>query len=195
MNSYDLKADYGPSAFDQRQRAVISFIYQLPFGRGRQFGSSWNGVMDAVLGGWIMTGILTTETGTPFTPMLSNSVDQSKTGQFADRPNQIGNPKATPCVAGTFFNTCAYAPATPGTFGDARRDSIEGPHYTNVDWGFRKDFKLRERYDFDFRAEMFNLLNHPTFQGPDNTFEDSTFGFISTANAQRDIQIALRFSF
>ena len=201
QNAYNIRGEVGPSGFDERQRATISYVYQLPFGKGRQFGAKWKPVVNALLGGWNSTGIFTANDGTPISPVISTSIDYSQTAGFEDRPNVVGKLKGAHCLPGTFFNTCALALPTPGTFGDESRNIIAGPSYVNFDFGLRKEVLLRERYNIDFRAEMFNVLNHPTFLAPNTTMESGPgtpnpeFGTLSSANPAREVQFSVRFSF
>src|SRR5208337_2556220 len=88
QNDYNLALNRGSSTFDIRNRFTASYVYQLPFGRGRTFGSSWNGVEEAILGGWQLSGIFTAQGGFPLTATLSG--DNSLTAGGADRPNLIG---------------------------------------------------------------------------------------------------------
>jgi hypothetical protein len=95
-----------------------------------------------------------------------------------------------------FFNTAAYSVAAPYTFGNAGRTSIRGPSYTNLDTSLFRDFTVYRETSLEFRTEFFNVLNHPQFQNPDGTLQDSTFGQItSTTGNPRLIQFALKFTF
>jgi hypothetical protein len=203
-------AEYGNSDFDVRQRAVISYLYQLPFGQGQRFAGSANGAYNALIGGWQVGGILSFSTGNWFTVTSANGVSNADGGGNvgpSDRPDLIGDPTAKPCLPGTYFNTCAFTTAVPGTFGDVRRNTIQGPGYEIWDFSLLKNFAIREQQRLQFRVEFFNMLNHfnPLFarSGPQNAnnatvFNPSNpglFGVITAARPPRQIQLALKYSF
>ncbi len=105
-----------------------------------------------------MGGITSVSSGNWFTILDANGVANSDGQQ---RPDQIGNPHAAPCVAGTFFNTCAFADPAQGSFGDVSRNSIQGPGYQTWDFSIFKNFSITERMKLEFRSEFFNVFNHP----------------------------------
>ena len=159
------KLEYGNADFDVRHRFVLSYSYELPFGKGKAFGGNASGVLDQIIGGWEIAGIITASTGNYFTATdiatnLSNS-DGGGTVANGVRPNRVGNPNSKPCIPGTLFNTCAFATNTVlGTFGNAGRNIIRGPGFQNWDLSLFKNFPINERYRFEFRAEFFNVWNH-----------------------------------
>jgi hypothetical protein len=166
--------NYGNADFDVRHRFVFSYVYDLPFGRGRILAKDASGVINQILGNWQMSGVLSAATGNYYTATdivsVSNSDCGGTVGFYCSRPARIGNPNATPCVPGTLFNTCAFAddvtmpgiiPA--GTFGNAGRNIIEGPGYTTWDTSFVKQFPINEQKRLEFRAEFFNVLNHVNY--------------------------------
>ena len=190
QNSYDLSAERGRSDFDIRQRLTISYAYDLPIARG----SRW-------LGGWQSFGVLTFQTGQPFTVMLTQDNDNSNTG-FSNlgygannRPNVVGNPHLSNPGAMEWFNTNAFAVAPYGTFGNAGRNILSGPGLETIDFSILKNTHVTERLNVQFRAEFFNLLNHTNFNLPDNFLGDSTFGQILSAQDPRRLQLALKFLF
>ena len=201
--------EYGNSDFDVRHRFVFSSVYDLPFGSNRRFGSNLTGIRNQIVGNWQVTGIVTAQTGNWFTATddlvnISNSDCGGEVFNCA-RPNVVANPNGKPCVAGTLFNTCAFAPnTTEGTFGDAGRNIIRGPGLQNWDLSFIKQFPVREQMHFEFRAEFFNIWNHPnpTFADVTTTNENfsvergtSQFGFATASLPPRLIQFALKFYF
>jgi hypothetical protein len=195
--AYNLADNWGLSAFDRRDRLVLSYLYDLPFGNKRQYLSKLPGWADAVLGGWKLNGVFTYQSGLPFTPVLPT--DNSNTGQLADWPNVVGNPlQSTPgCQVHTptcWVNPAAFAAAPKYTFGDIQRDSLEGPSLHEWDFAMLKDFTIAESRRLEFRAEAFNLLNNVNFDNPTNTI-GSSFGRILTAEPSRQIQFGLRFVF
>jgi hypothetical protein len=185
---------YGPSDFDQTQRFVQSWLYAFPVGRGKKFLGSSRGLADAVIGGWNIGGIYTFGTGWPFTPTIG--VDQANDGQGGQRPNLIGDPHLPNPTIDLWFNPAAYALPAQYTYGNGARNSLRGPHSSNLDFSARKVFNITERQHLEFRAEFFNILNHPNFGQPAATVTTtSTVGKISSALAPRDIQFALRYYF
>jgi Carboxypeptidase regulatory-like domain/TonB dependent receptor len=204
--------EYGNADFDVRHHFVASYIYELPFGRGKTFGRDVSGPVNQLIGNWQVSGIVSASTGNYFTVSDINSnnstVDCAGTVTFnCSRPNLIGNPNGKPCVAGTYFNTCAFASNTAiGTFGNAGRNIVRGPGYQDWDFSIFKTFPIREQMRFEFRAEFFNIWNHvnpltgPT--GQDGQVEpvsvelgQAQFGFVQAARDPRFIQFALKFYF
>jgi Carboxypeptidase regulatory-like domain/TonB dependent receptor len=205
----DPALEYGNADFDIRHRFAFNYVWDLPFGNGRWIGSNWTGWRDEVAGGWQFSGIVTAQTGNWFTPTddlvnVSNS-DGGGAVFNAARPNVVGNPNGKPCVPGTLFNTCAFvANNVLGTFGDAGRNIIRGPGLENWDFSVLKTFPVREEMRFEFRAEFFNIFNHPNLTFADETTTNENFstergapqfGFATAARAPREIQFALKFYF
>lgn len=224
QNSNDMQAERGLSDFNAGQRLVLSAVYELPFGPGRQMLRS--GAAAALLGGWNVSGILTAQTGRPFT--VTRGVDQSNTGNsdlgiFTDRPNMIANPfmagpvMQNPNVAchstqsegglapdqvhvpGSWFNPCAFS-AAPGTFGDEGRNALIGPGLVNLDFALMRDVSLSEGRMLQARFEIFNLANHPNLDTPNANFDTPSFGQVLSSNAYgtkppRQIQFGLKYIF
>jgi Carboxypeptidase regulatory-like domain/TonB dependent receptor len=213
--------NYGNADFDVRHRFVFSYVYDLPFGRGRAFANNTSGVVNQIIGNWQTNGVFSFATGNYYTATDIVSVSGSDcggtVGYYCSRPNLVGNPNAKPCVPGTLFNTCAFADNTIlGTFGNAGRNIIEGPGYKTWDMSLVKQFPIREQMHLEFRAEFFNILNHvnylfgqfgaisaeptPLELDPNNinTPQNPTaspFGYPLAARAPRQIQFALKFYF
>jgi hypothetical protein len=211
QNPYNLRAERGLSDFDVRHRLVFSPVAELPFGKGKAYLN--HGIGSALFGGMQVSGIFSFQTGRPFT--ITNA-STNNSGYFgnADRPNVIADPNASVnTVTGTkthtvaqWFNTGAFvnAPAfvitngvvtQKGQFGNSGRNNVIGPKYTDLDLTLSRTFHIAERFNGQFRAESFNLLNHPNFLNPLSTgaqFGTSTFGTITQANNPRDLQFSLR---
>jgi carboxypeptidase family protein/TonB-dependent receptor-like protein len=157
--------EYGNADFDVRHRFVMSYAYELPFGRGKRLAGNAGGVLNQIIGGWVVSGITSASTGNYFTPTdistnLSNSDGGGDVANSA-RPDRVGDPNGTPCIPGTVFNTCAFVTNTVlGTFGNAGRNIIRGPGFQNWDLSFLKNFPIGERYRFEFHADFFNIWNH-----------------------------------
>jgi hypothetical protein len=197
QNSYDLAAERGRADFDQTLRWVLSFDYEVPFGRqGSRFSS---GVMDAVLAGWHFGGIYTLASGFPFSPYIND--DTSNTGtQGIPRPNQLrnGNLPRSQRSPNLWFDVNAFAAPSGFAFGNAGRNVLIGPGQNVFDWSLRKEFSVTETQRLEFRAEFFNAFNHPNFAQPDNFIDDGpgSAGVItSLAIPMRQIQFGLKYNF
>ena len=204
--------EYGNSDFDVRHHFVISYSYDLPFGRGKQFGGNATGVLNQLIGNWQIAGITSASTGNYFTvsdPFVnsSNTDCGGTVGYNCSRPNVIANPNATPCVAGTFFNTCAFSSnLVQGTYGNESRNITQGPGYQTWDMTLMKLFPISEYKRVEFRADFFNIWNHTNpLWGPVGAagqvepvaIELGTpqFGQYQAARDPRFIQFALKFYF
>lgn len=200
QNSYDVAAERGRSNFDVRHRLSVSYSYALPFGRGRQYLAK-NGWVSTALSGWESYGIVTVQSGRPFTVALLPDIDNSGTGRSIlgfganDRPNIVANPELSNPTTDQWFNTAAFTFSAPGTFGDAGRNILDGPGYQTVNLSLMKNTALSERVNLQFRAEAFNLFNHPNFNLPDNFLGSPTFGRITSARDPRHIQFGLKLLF
>jgi hypothetical protein len=214
QNVRNLSAERAAADFDVTHRWVFSYVYDLPFGDGKRFTPA-NRVANFLASGWQVTGILTWQTGRPFTVLTGT--DRSGTGQNADRPNLIGDWRVSNPGPDRWFNPCTLlatgalsncrAGDTPawqqnptGIFGNAGRNLIRGPGLASFDLGLSRFFKVTERHRFQFRAEVFNFTNHPNFFLPVQSLASSAFGTIQRAintgsGAQRQIQFGLKYMF
>jgi len=200
QDSLNTAAERGRSNFDVRHRLSVSYGYDLPFGKGRTFVAD-RGVLSAILGGWQTFGIVTLQSGRPFTVALLPEIDNSNTGRSTlgfganDRPNVIGNAKLSHRSPDQWFNTSAFAFPAFGSFGNAGRNILDGPGFQNVNLSLMKTTSLKEGVDLQFRAEAFNVFNHPNFDLPDNFLGSPTFGRILSAQSPRHIQFGLKLLF
>jgi len=191
QNSFDLRSERGLSEFDVRHRFVASFIYELPFGKGKQFLQS--GIAAQIFGNFEIAGIVAAQTGRPFTPRISS--DRSNTGQLQDRPNIVGNPRLDNPDPQLWFNTAAFAIPATGTFGNAGRNILTGPGYSNTDVAVVKRIGFGEARNLELRAEFFNLFNRPNFDLPNAVADSAQFGRIFSAGPARQIQFGTKFTF
>jgi hypothetical protein len=183
--------EHGSSDFDVRHRFVLSYIYELPFGHGKRFGKHISGPANQLLGGWQIAGITSLTSGNWFTIQDSSSNFANSDGQ--QRPDQTGNPNGKPCQRGTLFNTCAFAHPALGSFGNAGKNTVQGPNFRIWDLSVLKNFPLTEGTSLQFRAEFFNLLNHTNFILNQTDLASPKFGFPDQARDPRQIQFALKF--
>jgi hypothetical protein len=200
QNSYDVRAERGRSNFDVRHRLSISYSYDLPFGKGKSYFAD-KGWASTLLSGWQSFGVITWQSGRPFTVALLSEIDNSGTGRSIlgfganDRPNLTGDPQLSSPSTGRWFNTAAFAFPAPGTFGNAGRNIIDGPGYQSVNASLVKNTNLTENINLQFRVEAFNLFNHPNFNLPDNFLGSPTFGQITSARDPRHLQFGLKLLF
>jgi carboxypeptidase family protein len=193
------KRDYGPSYFDARHAVTLSGYYDLPWGKGRTKGNDWTGMKSFLLAGWTIDSAFQAHTGFPITVVDSRDNSLRATRSF-QRPNLVGNPRPANQDMNHWIDYGAFQQAAPGTFGNSPVGVIRGPGYWNWDLGISKVFHLDSRRYFTFRAEAFNVLNHPNFwmvqhAGPD--FADpTTFGTLnSTVGNQRIVEFAIKLNF
>ena len=200
QDSYNLKAERGPAEFDVRHRFVASYVWELPFGQGRRFGSGWNSATDFVLGGWQVTGIHVLQSGLALTATLGGASVLNLGGERRARPNLVGDPELPESerTIQRWFNTDAFSPAfspSPQAFGNAGVGIMRGPGFANFDFTFAKDFRVDDQRRIQFRTEIFNAFNRANF-GPPNIARDSSgFGQILTAGNARIVQFGLKFYF
>jgi hypothetical protein len=198
QNPFDLAAERGLSMFDARNRFVFSYSWDLPFWVS---GGEW---YKKAFGGWQLNGILTLMSGSPFTVFDSNDVAAQGsapeiTGFSSQRPDLVGNPNDGPHTVGAWLNASAFHQLDPvanaGQFGTVGRNIAIGPDYMDWDFGVLKNIKVSESTSLQFRAEMFNILNHPNFRIPDSDISSPTFNQILAARDPRQVQFALKFLF
>ena len=195
-NNYDRHGyNYGPAFFDARHNITASAIYELPFFRNSNPGAGWNGLVDAVLGGWNVSGIVNWHTGFPITVTATDVSLQGPRG--VARPNRIGDGKPSNQTIDHWLDETAFTMPAQGTFGNAGVGIVRAPKYVNLDVSLGKKFQLGGSKYVDFRAEFFNFLNHPSFNPPAVNFSaPNTFGRItSTISPPRNLEFALKFYF
>ncbi|MFZ3278948.1 MAG: hypothetical protein WA182_18775, partial [Candidatus Sulfotelmatobacter sp.] len=200
QNIYDPKSEWAPCYYDATHVLSAYAVYELPFGHGKQFGSSMNKALNMVVGGWAISPIVTFRTGFPMP--VQGAADVSGTfsrGARADcngLPTITGEtPISTPGVGGYqwFTNSGNFTDPDPGTFGDCapQLGGLRGPHYTDVDMSLHKDFQLTERFRLQFRTDFINAFNHVQLNAP-NMSLGATMGQVTSAQPPRNIQLALK---
>lgn len=192
QNSFNMAAERGRSGFDVRHRFSLSYSYELPFGKNQK------GAAKALLDGWQTYGVITLQTGRPFTVALLPEFDNSNTGISNlgflgnDRPNLTGQARLDNPTVERWFNTAAFAVPRFGSFGNAGRNIVDGDGYQNVNFSLLKNTSIREKATVQFRAEFFNLFNHPNFGLPDNFVGSPSFGRVLSAESPRRIQFGVK---
>jgi hypothetical protein len=196
---------------------VASYVYDLPFGKGRKYANGINGTANRFIGDWQINGAAVVQSGLPFSPIVSAGDAAINAGPAGPvRPDIVGDPnKAGPVAANptcnaptsihnatAWFNPCAYV-VPSGTFGDAGRNSLVGPRFVNFNFSIFKNFALTERYKMQFRTEFFNILNHTNLGLPNPNIDQTGAGLINstinqaqlTAQTSRLVQFALKLTF
>jgi hypothetical protein len=190
-NYYNQASDKGLSGNDIRNRLVFSSVYELPVGTGKRFQPGGK-LLNGLIGGWSLGVISELRTGTPLSPVELNNL----TNSFSDgvRPNVVGNPglpggRPLGKQLLEWFNVSAFAAPAAYTFGDAGRTFGEGPGSISLDTSLLKDFPIRERVKLQFRLEVLNALNHPSFANPNTQQGSPTFGQITSLVAGNQARI------
>lgn len=197
QDTLNWRAERASADFDVRHRLVVSYIYDLPIGKGRKFKTDAGSLAEAVIGGWQISGISTLQSGQPLTVISQGSgdtsADISNTGARRDRPNLIGDPKVSTPAPQNWINPAAFALNAPFTFGNAGRNIMAADDLTNFDFSIMKNFYYRgEPGKIQFRAEFFNLFNHANFNKPNLNFGTPAFGKIDSARDPRQVQFGLK---
>lgn len=197
-NFRNLGAEWGISGYDVPVNNTTSIVYELPFGRGRQFGGGMNRFLDAVFGGYRLSVINRVTSGRPVNLTYSPTSEFSVSGDISYRPNIIGtvvNENPTPT---NYFNRAAVAIPTDRSnpFGDARRNAARGPGFWQADIGLHKQFTLwNENSKLELRAEAFNVINRTNFGAPNGNASSAAFGTITNAFPARELQFAVKLYF
>ncbi len=199
QNYYDLGAERAVSEVDQPQNLIVNAVVELPFGRGKYFGSNMNAVANKFAGGWELTGIGTEQSGFPLT------LSAAGVGA-ANRPDPV--PGVDPIIHGNrtnqqrveaWFNQSAFVTPPAYQFGTIGRTytTVRGPAIQNLDASLVKNTAF-ERVSTEFRVEAFNVTNTPHFAMPDSAVQDPAFGTITSvllSPPERELQFALKISF
>jgi hypothetical protein len=197
--------DRSDSAYDVRHTFTTNAIYQLPVGPGRRFLNT-RSIAGQVLGGWELSGIATANSGLPVNITVSRSrsalPDGNNSGQ---RPDLVPGVPLYPAnqTIDNWFNPAAFSIPAPGTWGNLGRNVGRGPSWYEIDMALQKAFALTERTHLEFRAEAFNVLNHPAYASPSSNISAGSFGIISNVlntgavgtGTPRRIQLMLRLNF
>ena len=200
-NTYNLAAEKSVDGSDTPHSLVANYVYQIPVGRKRAYGSHMNKAVNAVIGDWEVSQIATFHSGLPLSVSGANIASYGGN----PRPDVVGNVHVAHPTIQEWFNTGAFAFAPYGTFGTAPRyfSYLRGPHYQNWDTNLSKDFPFRETMRLQFRAELYNTFNHPQFYTPNTGYGgcdpnasstcQSSFGQITNTFPARSVQFAGKF--
>jgi hypothetical protein len=196
QNSYDIEASWALASYDLAHRFVISYLYELPFGRGRRFASDAPALVNAIIGGWQFNGITTFQSGTPLAISANNTA-----GIFGARtqPNNNGKDPRLDGPATSrlnkWFDTTVYTQPAAFTFGNEPIFSpvLRAHDVRNFDLSLFKNFDITSGIRAQFRVEALNAFNRVQFSGPNTSVTSSSFGVVSgQANAPRQLQFGLK---
>ena len=203
QNVYDPKAEWAPCYYDAAHTLTSYAIYDLPFGKGRQFGNDMNKVANAIVGGWTVSPILSLHSGFPMN-LGTNASDPTNTGSRGLRADcngtntVFGRRPASAGVGGGFlwFDPSNYSDPTT-TFGTCAPQigGLRGPGYYNWDISLQKNIQLTERFKLQFRSDFLNAFNYVNLGAPNNTVAVSTTGVIQVSQPARNVQFALKLYF
>jgi hypothetical protein len=210
-NKYDPRADYGNVMFDRRHRFLTTGLYQLPFGRGAMFLGGSGRLVDSIVGGWQLGGVLVFQSGA-FLTIAQESVDSANTGILNDlgeaRADVVPgvNPRAVKGLTNpggpVFINPAAFTfpPVNAGRIGTASVGDVVGPGTNAVSLSLIKSIKITEQLQFQFGAQAANAFNHRNYDVPDQVLDDTAFGTISGLQSAegagpRNVEITGRISF
>jgi hypothetical protein len=201
QNLYDQRAEWGPCYYDSTHVLTGYVTYDLPLGRDRKFGKDLNPVVNAIVGDWQINSILTLHTGFPLTISAGDASGTNSRGSRANclEPAQVYGDQNSPLGGYQWFNSAAFGPEDPGTFGTCGVGTVRGPGIRTLDGSAAKFFNFNERLKLEFRAEAINLFNTPILNAP-NTGVGSTLGLLQSAGGAygyfgRQIQFAMKFHF
>ncbi len=179
--------DKGRSAHDLRQRFTLSYLYKVPF----RFS---NAFLNAVLAGWENSGIVTFQTGFPFTVLVGGDIANIGASGNNTRANVVGDWRPAQQTIDTWFNRAAFAQPAAFTYGNTGRNILDGPGQQAFDMTLNKSFRFTERQSLQFRVEFFNTFNHPNYGLPNATVGNTAMGTIRSAD-NREMQMGLKYIF
>lgn len=202
QDPFNLDNDKSFSAFDLTHIFTASWVYQLPFGKGKRF-SSGNRVVDALAGDWQVNGITTYTSGVPYDVGISGDIANTGNGGccngYYERLNLVGNPNPANRTREQYISRSSFGVPAAFTFGNLGRDSLRSAYFNNWDFSVFREFPipaLGETRHLEFRAETFNTFNATVLDIPDRNFTDPNFGAVSNVrNIPRQIQFSLKFYF
>jgi outer membrane receptor protein involved in Fe transport len=191
---YNTRLERGNSQYDLRHNFVASFVYDLPFGRGRAYGSQMHPVANAILGGWQLGGILFMRSGEPFSVTVSGDIANMGAANYANRVGN-GNLPSGERTIDRWFDTTAFEVPAQFTIGNAGRNILYGPGSVSMDLKVGKNWMIAERLRLEYRLEMFNFTNTPNFGTPNGTLNNAQVARITSAADPRRVQMGLKVVF
>jgi hypothetical protein len=196
-NWYCRDCERSLSSYDLPHRAVVNFNYELPFGRGKRFGSNMHWLTNTLVGGWQINGIFTINSGQPL--IFSQTTNNSFSFGGYQRPDSTGvNAKISDRTISRWFDTSQFRVGRDYTFGTMSRthSTLRNDFTRNLDFSVFKNVRFSERYNLQIRGETFNFTNTPIFSGPNTNVESGAFGTVTgQSNPPRSVQIGLKVLF
>jgi len=196
QNLYNPAGDYARCYWDSTHVISAYAVYELPVGRGKQFGHDMPAVANAIVGNWSVNPIVSWHTGFP---LSLYGASNSGTGSPENRPDCNGPvtyPKTVSVQGIQWFGQGSFSNAAPGTFGNcAAQGPVIGPGYVDADISLQKNFPITETMKIQFRTDFLNAFNHPNFAVPNDSCCTGTFGVSSSTQDARQLQFALKFYF
>ncbi|MGH9424702.1 MAG: hypothetical protein ACRD2L_00100, partial [Terriglobia bacterium] len=201
-NPYDRQREMANVFWNPRHRFVSQALWELPFGKGKRYGSNLSMLAQQVLGNWQISGITVFQTGQFLNPAFSGS-DPSNTRTRGGRPDHVSHPSLSDHSVLRWFDPKAFTIPPNGRFGNSARGVIVGPGLANFDFGLYRYFNVTEKARFQLRMTATNFFNHPNFGNPNINISSSNVGRITSLQGRRDtlgagpraIQVGLRFDF
>jgi hypothetical protein len=203
QDPYNPGASRGLSGTNVPQVLSANALYAIPVGPGKRF-STGNRFSDYILGNWQLNNIFTWRNGQDFTVNDSNDVANTGNGNNYERANQIGDPHLSDKTIAKWFNTAAWAVPAKYTYGNGGRNTLQAQRYINLDSSVIRSFPIWREKRFEFRAEAFNLFNHPVFAAPTSDISSTNFGVVQPqngpfgngqANLSRQLQLSAKIVF
>lgn len=199
QNIYDPAAEWAPCYYDDTHNLTSYAVYELPFGKGKKFGTNMNKALDTVVGGWTISPIVTLHTGFPLA-LYNNGSDQTGTNSRGLRPDcngtntVFGRRNATAAQGGGYqwFDPSNYTNAAGFGTCAPQLGGLRGPGLYNWDISLQKNFQLTERFRLQFRSDFLNAFNRVNLAVPNTTVETNTTGVINVSQPARNIQFALK---
>ena len=185
---FNFRADKGDADLDRRHTFVGNVVYVLPSFR------RWGKAAEYLLGDWQVNAIASRFGATPI-DIVDGANTLGTASAVGQRPNYTGAPLYLHGDPTKHLNPAAFATPAPGQLGTLGKGAVRGVPITNIDFSMAKNWRYKERYGFQFRAEFFNLLNHPNFVGYDLDTRNSTFGTLTSTQPSREIQLGIKFTF
>ena len=199
QNIYNPAVEWAPCYYDEKHNLTSYAVYELPFGKGKKYGSDVSNAVNQVIGGWTVSPILTLHGGFPLA-LYNNGTDHTGTSSRGLRPDcngkntVFGRRDATAAQGGGFlwFDPSNYTNAAGFGTCAPQMDGLRGPGYYNWDASLQKNFQLTERYKLQFRGDFLNTFNRVNLASPNTTVQQSTTGVIQASQPARNIQFALK---
>jgi hypothetical protein len=188
----NLRAERSVDNSDIPRRFALSGMYELPFGKGRSFGSNMPGVLNAVFGGWSVGSILVMADGRPYNVISQGNNANTGTNVVVNRPNVVGDPFAVDRTLQQDFNVKAFVNNAQYALGNAGRNILRQRGSFNWDFSTHKEWRLKERLRMQFRFEAFHFTNTPRFGQAGASLASATFGQITSADTPRNLQMGLK---